>query len=270
MSAKPRGLGRGLDALLPKVDKGPQTVPIELLQPAPNQPRKQFDAAAIAELAASVADKGVLQPLLVRPYEGGYQIVAGERRYRAAKEAGLASVPVVVRDLDDQEALEIAIVENLQREDLNPVEEARAFQQLLEFVGSQEEVGRAVGKSRSAVANSLRLLTLPGPALRSLESGQISAGHARAILAQPEGDRDWALARIIDGNLTVRQAEQLRRESRSVRNVSDGRYRRLEEDLSRHVGTRVKVTGGRRGRIELQFHSADELQRLLELLGYQA
>lgn len=270
MSAKPRGLGRGLDALLPKVEKSPQQLPIEQLHPSANQPRKEFDAAGIAELAASVAEKGILQALLVRPHDGGYQIVAGERRYRAAKEAGLVSVPVVVRELSDQEALEIAIVENLQREDLNAAEEARALQQLLEFAGSQESVARAVGKSRSAVANSLRLLSLPDAALRSLEAGEISAGHARAILAQPVEDRAWALARIVERNLTVRQAEQLRRETRTVRNVSDGRYRVLEEDLSRHVGTRVKVTGGKRGRIELQFHSTDELQRLLELLGYQS
>ncbi|HEX7005423.1 MAG TPA: ParB/RepB/Spo0J family partition protein [Trueperaceae bacterium] len=271
MSAKPRGLGRGLDALLPKAERAPQTLPLDQIRPAPGQPRKVFDPAAIAELSASIAEKGVLQPLLVRPVEGGYEIVAGERRYRAAKEAGLEAVPVVVRELDDQAALEIAIVENLQREDLNPVEEARAFQQLLEFGASQEDVGRAVGKSRSAIANSLRLLSLPPQALAALESGKISAGHARAILAQPEADRAWALQTIIEKQLTVRQAEALRRPSgKRPRDVSDGRYRSLEEELARHAGTRVRVTGGKRGKIELHFHSEDELQRLLELLGYEA
>jgi ParB family chromosome partitioning protein len=270
VSAKSRGLGRGLDALLPKVEKGPQSVPIERLRPAPGQPRKNFDPAAIAELTASIAEKGVLQPLLVRPSGEAFEIVAGERRFRAAKEAGLAAVPVVVRELNDQEALEIAIVENLQREDLNPIEEARAFRQLLDFGASQEEVGRAVGKNRSTIANSLRLLSLPESALKALESGRISAGHARAILAQPEEDREWALGRISEGELTVRQAEALRRASGPVRNVSDGRYRQLEEELTRHTGTRVKVSGGKRGRIELHFHSDDELQRLLELMGYQA
>lgn len=271
MSAKPRGLGRGLDALLPRTEKAPQTLAIEQIEPAPGQPRKVFDPAAIAELTASIAEKGVLQPLLVRPVEDHFEIVAGERRYRAAKEAGLDEVPVVVRELDDQAALEIAIVENLQREDLNPVEEARAFQQLLDFGANQEAVGRAVGKSRSAIANSLRLLALPPQALSALESGKISAGHARAILSQPEEDRNWALEAIVAKELSVRQAEALRRQANSrPRNVSDGRYRQLEEELARHAGTRVRVTGGKRGRIELHFHSEDELQRLLELLGYQA
>ena len=271
MSAKPRGLGRGLDALLPKAEKAPATLPIDKIRAAPGQPRKVFDPAAIAELAASIAEKGVLQPLLVRPVGDEFEIVAGERRYRAAKEAGLEAVPVVVRELDDQAALEIAIVENLQREDLNPVEEAKAFQQLLEFGASQEEVGKAVGKSRSAIANSLRLLSLPPQALLALEEGRITAGHARAILSQPEEDRGWALDTVIEKGLTVRQAEALRRPTGDrPRNVSDGRYRRLEEDLARHAGTRVRVTGGKKGKIELHFHSEDELQRLLELLGYNS
>jgi ParB family chromosome partitioning protein len=269
VSAKSRGLGRGLDALLPKVEKGHQSIPVDQLRAAPGQPRKVFDPGAIAELTASIAEKGILQPLLVRPSDDGYEIVAGERRFRAAREAGLTRVPVIVRELSDQEALEIAIVENLQREDLNPVEEACAFRQLLEFGASQEDVARAVGKSRSAVANSLRLLSLSQGALEALEAGQISAGHARAVLAQPEPDRDWALQRIVERSLTVRQAEALKRTTGSSRNASDGRYRHLEEELTRHAGTRVKVTGGKRGRIELHFHSDDELQRLLELIGFQ-
>lgn len=271
MSAKSRGLGRGLDALLPKSEDGPQLVDIERVKPTEGQPRKRFDPEAIAELAASIAEKGVLQPLLVRPVEGALEIVAGERRFRAAKEAGLSRVPVVVRELSDREALEVAIVENLQREDLTPVEEARAFQRLIDLGANQEEVGRAVGKSRSAVANTLRLLALPDEALKAVENGGISAGHARAVLGQPEEDRVWALRRIVEGDLTVRQAEGLRRkQSGARRSVSDGRYRQLEEELTRHAGTRVKISGGRRGRIELHFHSEDELERLLELLGYEA
>jgi ParB family chromosome partitioning protein len=270
VSVKSRGLGRGLDALLPRADKGPQSMPVEQLRAAPGQPRKVFEPGAIAELAASIAEKGVLQPLLVRPADVGYEIVAGERRFRAAQEAGLSHVPVIVRELSDQEALEIAIVENLQREDLNPVEEARAFRQLLEFGATQEDVARAVGKSRSAVANSLRLLSLSQRALAALEAGEISPGHARAVLAQAEADREWALERIVARSLTVRQAESLKRTAGASRNASDGRYRHLEEELTRHAGTRVKVTGGKRGRIELHFHSDDELQRLLELIGFQA
>jgi ParB family chromosome partitioning protein len=269
VSVKSRGLGRGLDALLPRAEKSPQTVPLDQLRPAPGQPRKNFDPAGIADLAASIAEKGVLQPLLIRPREEGFEIVAGERRFRAAKQAGLTTVPVVIRDLSDKEALEVAIIENLQREDLNPVEEARAFKQLLAMGSSQEAVGKAVGKSRSAVANSLRLLNLPETALRALEAGKITAGHARAVLAQPEEDREWGLARILESDLTVRQAETLKREARRSRDVSDGRYRQLEDELTRHAGTRVQVKGGKRGRIELHFHSEDELQRLLELIGFQ-
>ncbi len=273
MSAKARGLGRGLDALLPKAQGGIQQVALDRLTPSPTQPRRHVDDVAIAELAASIAEKGMLQPILVRPRGEGFEIVAGERRFRAASRAGLASVPVVVRDLDDRETLEVAIVENLQREDLNPVEEARAFKQLMDFGSSQEEVGRAVGRSRSAVANSLRLLTLPDEALAALEAGEISAGHGRAILAQAAGDRLWALERIVGRGLSVREAEALRRPARPARPAgatTSGRYAQLEEDLSRHAGTRVRIRGEKRGRIELQFHSEDELTRLLELLGYQA
>ena len=272
MSAKARGLGRGLDALLPKVQGGVQQIAVERLVASPHQPRKRMDEAAIAELAASIAERGVLQPILVRPRGDDFEIVAGERRFRAAQRAGLGSMPAVVRELDDRETLEVAIVENLQREDLNPVEEAQAFKQLMDFGLNQEQVGRAVGRSRSAVANSLRLLTLPGEAVDALERGDISAGHGRAVLAQGEEDRLWALDRILSRGLSVREAEALKRPTggRGARGSGDGRYVRLEEDLSRHAGTQVRIRGGKRGHIELHFHTEDELTRLLELLGYQA
>lgn len=273
MSAKVRGLGRGLDALLPRVERGVQQVAVAQLRPSPYQPRKQMDEGAISELAASVREKGVLQPILVRPIEGGYEIVAGERRYRAAREAGLVTVPAVVRELSDQETLEIAIIENLQREDLNPVEEARAFKQLLDFGLTQERIAQAVSKSRSMVANTLRLLTLPEAALDALEAGKITAGHARAVLSQPEADREWALEQVLSRDLTVRQAEALKRGAAPEARAAAQRpaeYERLEEDLSRFAGTRVSISGRERGRIELYFHSEDELQRLLELIGYQA
>jgi len=270
VSAKSRGLGRGLDALLPKVEKDPDLLPLTKLKPAKNQPRKTFDPGAIADLAASIREKGVLQPILVRPAGEKFEIVAGERRYRAAKEAGLAQVPVIVRELDDREVLEVAIIENLQREDLNPVEEAYAFQELMNLGLTQEAVAQSVGKSRSSVANVLRLLQLPEAALEALRNGEISAGHARAILAQPEGDQLWALQKIVEGDLTVRQAEALRRTAITARrSASDERYRELEESLARHAGTKVKVSGGDRGKIELHFYSQDELERLLELLGFE-
>lgn len=273
MSARPRGLGRGLDALLPKVEKGAvQQLQLGVLKPSPFQPRKTLDEAGIAELAGSIAQKGVLQPIVVRPVDGGYEIVAGERRFRAAQRAGLATIPALVRELSDQETLEIAIVENLQREDLNAMEEARAFKLLLDFGMNQERVAEAVGKSRSSIANALRLLTLPPEAQAAVEAGAIAAGHARAILAQPEKDREWALHEIIDRSLSVREAEALKRPAEAApRATRSSRYHGLEEDLSRFAGTRVRIAGsGKKGRIELHFEGDDELQRLLELLGYQA
>ncbi len=271
MSAKARGLGRGLDALLPKVDKGVQQVPLAKVRASPLQPRQRFDEATIAELADSVRERGVLQPILVRPTGSGYEVIAGERRLRAARLAGLETVPAVVREMSDQEALEVAIVENLQREDLNDVEQARAYKQLLDFGLSQEQVANAVGKSRSAVANTLRLLMLDAEIVAALEDGVITAGHARAILALPEADRVWAFREIVGKGLSVRQAEQLRRpRQRATKGPQSSPYRGLEEDLSRYAGTRVRITGGKRGKIELHFHGEDELQRLLDLLGYKA
>ena len=275
MSAKARGLGRGLDALLPKVGKDVQQVPLAQLRASPFQPRLTMDEAAIAELSASIAAKGVLQPILVRPVDSGYEIVAGERRFRAARQAGLVTIPAVVRELTDQETLEIAIIENLQREDLNPMEEAWAYKQLLDFGLTQEKVAEAVSKSRSAIANTLRLLALPEDAQTALERGAISAGHARAILAQPNEDRGWALAEILRRDLTVRQAEGLKRSEaadtqRAGHEKPASVYYQLQQDLSRFAGTKVNITGDKKGRIELYFHDQDELQRLLELLGYQA
>jgi len=272
---KSRGLGRGLDALLPKQDAQgapPSRLPVSVVVPSSVQPRTVFDEAAVAELAQSIARQGVLQPLLVRPAGEVYEIVAGERRFRAAKHAGLAEVPVVVRELSDQEALQIAVVENLQRENLTAMEEARAYQRLLDFGMDQAAVGEAVGKNRSTVANALRLLQLPDEAQRALEEGLIQAGHARAILAQPEADRAWALERILRGGLTVRQAEALTRKGTQapVKQANDGRHHALEEDLARHTQTMVRIRGGSKGRVELHFRSREELERILELLNYQA
>ncbi|AFZ67438.1 ParB/RepB/Spo0J family partition protein [Deinococcus peraridilitoris] len=264
------GLGRGLDALLakPSSSAGVQTLRVDQIVQAEYQPRQTFDPEALAELAQSIRDKGVLQPLLIRPRGERFEIVAGERRWRAARLAGLTEVPVVIRDLADREALEIAIVENLQREDLGPLEEARAYQTLLDQGHNQEGVARAVGKGRSTVANALRLLALPGAALRALEAGEISAGHARAILAQPEPDRVWALEQIRTRSLSVREAEALQRAKpgEGVRRAGGRPWRQLELDLSRTVGTRVKISGADKGKIELSFGSPEELERLLGLL----
>lgn len=276
--SKKSSLGRGLDALISKkpeeASKGSvQHIKISQIVQAAYQPRQVFDAEALAELAQSIREKGVLQPLLVRPSGEGFEIVAGERRWRASQLAGLQEVPVIVRELADREALEIAIVENLQREDLGPLEEARAYQALLSQGLKQEGVAQAVGKSRSAIANALRLLTLPEAALQALERGDISAGHARALLAQPEHDQTWALTQITQRSLTVREAEALKRETKAPAPIKVNpprTYRQVELDLSRRTGTKVRITGEDKGKVELGYGSREELERILELLGYSA
>jgi ParB family transcriptional regulator, chromosome partitioning protein len=278
-TAKTGGLGRGLDALIPKAappEKPSSSLPIKDLTPNPKQPRIFFDDAALEELTSSIREKGVLQPLLVRAKAKGYEIVAGERRWRAAQRAGLEEVPVVIRDLSDQETLEIALIENLQREDLNPLEEARAFNTLLEIGSTQDEVAKAVGKARSTVTNSLRLLQLSRDAQKALEDGIITAGHARAILGQPAADRDWALEQILTRDLTVRDAEALKRELELTAGESNPPaskprvHRQLELELSRLTGTKVRISGQDKGKLELHYHNLEDLNRILEILGYES
>lgn len=290
-SPKKPSLGRGLDALLSRKEaarphpteatqapepeqgrRGVQLLPTSRVMQAAYQPRQVFEPTALAELAQSIREKGILQPLLVRPRGDAFEIVAGERRWRASQLAGVEELPVIIRDLSDREALEIAIIENLQREDLGPLEEARAYKTLMEHGLNQEGVAQAVGKGRSTVANALRLLSLPEAALQALEAGDISAGHARAILAQPEEDRLWALDQLRRRSLNVREAEALRRsrEAETPVKVNPVRpFKQIEVDLSRRTGTRVKITGEDKGRIELNYGSREELERLLELLGYE-
>lgn len=277
MSPKPSGLGRGLDALIPRAPAAaPTSLSPEKLVRNPRQPRQVFDEAALQELAASIREKGLLQPLLVRPAGEKYEVVAGERRWRAAVLAKLAVVPVVVREIDDREALELGLVENLQRQDLGPLEEARAYARLLEMGRTQDEAAKAVGKGRSTVANSLRLLALPVRALEALEAGRITAGHARAILALSIERRDAALDRILASELSVREAEALarapepgRREPAPSPPARPRPHRNLELELSRLAGTRVRIVGHEKGKLELAYGSVEELNRLLELLGYQ-
>lgn len=278
MSKKPSGLGRGLDALIPRAQAASaQKLPLKQIKPNPKQPRKHFDEAALEELTQSIREKGLLQPILVRPVKSGFEIIAGERRWRAAQKAGLEEIPVVVREFSDQEALEIAIIENLQREDLNPVEEARAFKQLLEFGMTQDEAAQSVGKARSTVTNAIRLLSLPKNALEALEEGLISAGHARAILSLPKNAQDWLLEQILQKNLSVRQAEQLKKPDDAQKPDPNAPippkprvHRQLELELARYAGTKVRIVGEEKGRLELYYHSPEDLTRLLELLGYDA
>ena len=274
-SSKSGGLGRGLDALIPRsaAKAVPQKLLLSELVANAQQPRTVFEDEALEELASSIAEKGVLQPLLVRPKGKGYEIVAGERRFRAAKLAGLTEVPVVVRDLDDRETLEIALIENLQRENLNPLEEARAFQGLLELGLTQEQLAKTLGKGRSTIANGLRLLNLSRDAQKALEDGLISAGHARAILGRPASQQEWALEQTLTHDLNVRQLEQLQQPENVSRETIAAKprlHRQLELELARLTGTKVRIVGQDKGRLELHYHTLEDLNRILELIGYES
>ena len=276
MEARRRALGRGLGALIPVSDEdftAPENraenredggVPIAAIQPNPYQPRESWDESAIRELADSIREKGVLQPLLVRRVGDSYQLIAGERRFRAAQLAGLERVPVTLRDVDDRESLELALVENLQRENLNPIEEARAYEQLSqEFSLTQDEIARRVGKSRSAVANSLRLLQLPPEIREQLRTGKLSAGHARTLLALPSpAEQVEAAHLIINHSLSVRDTEGLARQRQQRANAAvDVDRLAVESELSSALGTRVRIRAGKgeAGRIEIEYYSLAEL-----------
>jgi ParB family chromosome partitioning protein len=284
--AGPR-LGRGLAALLgdAAVQAPPQgatvrQVPLDLLEPNPFQPRSSIDPAALEELAQSIRLRGILQPLLVRPHpatDGRYQIVAGERRWRAAGAAGLHEVPALVNEMTDTEAAAVALVENLQRQDLNAMDEAEGYARLLtQFEFTQEALGQAIGKSRSHVANTLRLLNLSDGVKEALRKGEISAGHARALLAHPLPDS--ALREVIDRQLSVRQTEALATRDPPAKSATGDDLRRsrgldaaaLERSLSEQLGLVVKVMfNGRRGVIQFHYTDLDQLDNLLSRFGIQ-
>ena len=268
MSRKRSRLGKGLDALLPLPEEETRLywLPLAMISPSPFQPRRRFDEAALKELADSIREKGLLQPLVVRPRGEGYELVAGERRFRAAQMAGLSEVPAIVREMGDEEALELALVENLQREDLSPREEAEGYAKLVEMGLSHEEIARRVGKSRSAVTNALRLLQLPEEVLKALDEGKISAGHARALLMLPEEKRLWGLREILEKGLSVREAERLKERLFRAPRPREA-YPELARELEERLGVRVRITGRRRGRVELFYQSEEELEGILELLG---
>jgi len=276
------GLGRGLGALIPGPAPSREAVDIDLIVSNPYQPRFGIEAAALEELAESIRQHGVIQPLLVSRMDdaGGaptYQVIAGERRLEAAKLAGLTQVPVVIKETTQREHLELALVENLMRQDLNALEEAQAYRRLVDEFGlSQSELSTRVGRSRSAVANSLRLLNLSDELRASLARNELSEGHARAILSLPEEKRRPAWERVVQKGLSVRQTEELARDWPSEGTKSRGRRRTarnveieaLEERLRASLGTRVSVVKGRRGgRITIHFYSDEELDGFLERLG---
>lgn len=280
MAKKQSGLGKGLKSLMLEnsVDDmvATNTLPINEIVPNKDQPRKTFDEGALNELADSIIQHGVLQPLLVRPLpNGGYQLVAGERRWRASRKAGLKEVPVVIKELSDIETMEIAIIENLQREDLNPIEEAEGLQALIDRCGfTQEEVATSVGKSRPAIANALRLLKLPEEVRQMTKDGEISAGHARALLAFDNEALIYEAAQnIIRNNLTVRDVERLAKmtekpvKSRSGKR-RDSFYDEVELSLTEVLGRKVKVYNGRgKGTLEIEFYSAEDLKEIANKLG---
>ncbi len=287
-SRRKKALGKGLDALIPDMSTLNEPIKeaissdffqcdIDLIQPNPFQPRLRFSQEELAELAHSIKSQGILQPLLVRTTDRGYELVAGERRLRAAKLADLEAVPVMVKDVTDAQMIEMSIVENIQRENLNPMEEAEGYHRLMtEFKLTQEQAAERVGKSRSAVANFLRLRQLAEPIKISISEGELSMGHARAILGLPSAAMQNAVFReVVSKGLSVRQTESLVKRLKDEKkapkqkepSTMDNQLKVLSEGLSRHFGTKVQIKrSGKKGRVEIEFYSDDDLERLLEIL----
>ncbi len=285
MAAKKGGLGRGLDALFAdnSVEENSSASAVKLslneIEPNKDQPRKTFDEKALSELADSIAQHGVIQPLLVRPMpDGSYQLVAGERRWRAARRAGLSEVPVVIREMSDSEMMELALIENLQREDLNPIEEAEGLQQLIHTYGlTQETAAARVGRSRPAIANALRLLSLPTPILELTRDGKISAGHARALLSLNDEEKMVEIAdQILKKEISVREVERLAKPAAKEKKQPENHplrrdtfYDEVELALTNSLGRRIKVNLNKkenRGTIEIEFFDQNDLTDLSRLL----
>lgn len=300
MAIKRTGLGKGLDTMIPdysgkmksekktdftkekkaeeEIKKSERLIKINEVEPNRNQPRKRFDEDALLELSESIRQFGVLQPLLVQKREDYYEIIAGERRWRAAKMAGLKEIPVIIKEFSDQEIVEISLIENIQREDLNPIEEAQAYKRLLEeFHLKQDEVAERVSKSRTAVTNSMRLLKLEKRVQQMLIDDMISAGHARALLVIEDGELQWKLAnQIFDEKLSVREVEKLvkslqkeKTETKEKKEtVYDYIYRDMEEKMKSVLGTKVTVChkANNKGKIEIEYYSNEELERIYDML----
>lgn len=279
MPAKKGGLGRGLNALFTENSTEDQSsVEIRLAEIEPNreQPRKDFDEEALAELADSISKHGLLQPILVRPLPtGGYQIIAGERRWRASRMAGLTTVPVVIREMSDNEAMEAALIENLQREDLNPVEEALGYRALIEEYGmTQEETAARVGKSRPTIANAIRLLGLEADELALVRNGDISAGHARALLGISDSDRRKKGIELAKSGASVRELERLARDNKppkpkkTTSGKKDKFYVELELAMKTELGRKIKINpNGSKGTVEIEFYSKDDLASIAARLA---
>lgn len=293
MSVKKRGLGKGLSALIPDEplldivdiennEEKIKLIDISLIEPNSEQPRRDFDEEALSELVQSIQKHGILQPIIVRKQNNGYEIVAGERRWRAAKEAGLKEVPALVKELSQIEVSQIALIENLQREDLNPVEEAMAFKNLSEkYKLTQEEISQAVGKSRPYISNVMRLLNLEDEIIDLISKGSISSGHGRALLAVEDRNARIKLCQaIVEKGLSVRETEKLVKEFLENKGKNKGSEKKkndsnkdpiilgIEESLRKFFGTKVIVTkGNKKGKIEIEYYNDDDLERILELLS---
>jgi ParB family chromosome partitioning protein len=278
-SDRPQGLGRGLAALIPQrssTTTGSIEIPLARIRENPRQPRLRMDEAALEGLSASIREHGVLQPILVTETIDGYQLVAGERRVRAARLAGLERIPAVVRQLADRQQLEVALVENLQREDLDPIETARGYKQLIEeFALTQEDLSTRVGRARSTVANTLRLLDLEPSVQDAIADGRIAEGHARALGGLPTPGQAKVLETVVGQDLSVRQTEELVRRLREPReapeaakaDAPDPDIERVEEDLRQSLGTKVRIARTRRGgRIVIEYYGEDELARIYQRL----
>ena len=255
---------------------GIEYIDINDIKPNSNQPRKTFDEDKLQELAASIEEHGLIQPVVLRKVKRGYEIVAGERRWRAARIIGIREIPCIVKELSDEENMLLAIIENMQREDLNPIEEAEGISQMIDAYGlTQEQVSKSVGKSRPYIANSLRLLTLAAPVRRYVSEGELSAGHARALAVIKDEEKQISLAEAaVKQGLSVRQIEKLAQETKTGRTKKKANtaakspdVRRVEEDLKEVLGTKVNLNQkGKKGKIEIEFYSREDLERLIELL----
>ncbi|MEE9500237.1 MAG: ParB/RepB/Spo0J family partition protein [Candidatus Omnitrophota bacterium] len=272
-------LGKGLGALIPEKIAASATaekiskIKINLIIPNKLQPRKKFATDKLRELKDSIKEKGIIQPVIVRTIEDGYELIAGERRFRAVKELGYDEIPAIVKEVSDADSLELSLIENIQREELNPVEEANAYMDLMEkFNFSQEEISKAVGKDKSTISNTLRLLTLPKLIQDYVSEDLISMGHAKAILSLPtERPRIRFAKRVIRKNLSVRQTEELIKQKlqKPIRKTreKDAHLTQLEEDLQHYLGTRIKIIHGKkRGRLEIFYYSNEDLDRILDLI----
>lgn len=299
MAKKARGLGKGLDALFGDMEvsvepsskeeessavhdieaaethEGIKYIDINNIKPNANQPRKTFDEGKLEELADSIREHGLIQPLVVRKSTNGYEIVAGERRWRAARKIGIKEIPAIVRELSDEENMLLAIIENMQREDLDPIEEAEGISQMIETYGlSQEQVSKSLGKSRPYITNQLRLLKLPEEIRKMVSDGRLSSGHVRALITIDDEEKQIKLAvQAVEQGLSVRQVEALAKANKNVKKSKSAKkkksadVKRVEEDLKVALGTKVNLNqNGKKGKIEIEFYSKDELERLIELL----